>query len=47
VIENENGELRTGMTGFAKIEGETIPVWKAFSLSILRFINVEAWSWLP
>lgn len=47
LIENEHGELRTGMTGFAKIEGETIPVWKAFSLSILRFINVEAWSWLP
>lgn len=47
LIENDKGELRTGMTGFAKIEGETIPVWKAFSLSILRFINVEAWSWLP
>lgn len=47
LIENENGELRTGMTGFAKIEAETIPVWKAFSLSILRFINVEAWSWVP
>ncbi len=47
LIENENGELRTGMTGFAKIEAETIPVWKAFSLSILRFINVEAWSWIP
>lgn len=47
LIENEKGELRTGMTGFAKIESETIPVWKAFSLSILRFINVEAWSWLP
>jgi len=47
LIENENEELRTGMTGFAKIEAETIPVWKAFSLSILRFINVEAWSWVP
>lgn len=47
LIENESGELRTGMTGFAKIEGETIPVWKAFTLSIFRFINVEVWSWIP
>jgi putative peptide zinc metalloprotease protein len=46
-IDNPNGDLKTGMTGYAKIVGTTMPVWKAFSLAILRFVNVQVWSWVP
>jgi len=46
-IDNPKGELKTGMTGYAKIVGTTMPVWKAFSLAILRFVNVQVWSWIP
>ena len=47
VIDNPNGELKTGMTGFAKIETDTMPVWKAFSLALQRFLNIQVWSWIP
>lgn len=47
VIDNPNGELKTGMTGYAKIGGDTMPVWKAFSLALVRFFNVQVWSWIP
>ena len=46
-IDNPNGELKTGMTGYAKIGGTTMPVWKAFSLALRRFFNVQVWSWIP
>ena len=46
-IDNPKGELKTGMTGYAKVVGTTMPVWKAFSLAILRFVNVQVWSWIP
>ena len=41
------GELKTGMTGYAKIATATMPVWKAFSLTLLRFLNIQVWSWIP
>jgi len=47
VIDNPKGELKTGMTGYAKIGGTTMPVWKAFTLTLARFINVQVWSWIP
>ena len=47
LIDNEDGKLMTGMTGYAKIESESMPVWKAFSLAIVRFANVHVWSWIP
>ena len=46
-IENQAGQLKTGMTGRAKIDGVTMPVWQAFSRSIARFINIQVWSWIP
>ena len=46
-IDNHDGALSTGMTGTAKIRGETMPVWKAFSQAILRFVKVQVWSWIP
>lgn len=47
VIDNPDGELKTGMTGFAKIETAWMPVWQAFSLALLRFLNIQVWSWIP
>lgn len=46
-ISNPNGQLKPGMTGYAKIAGETTSVAQAFSRSLVRFIKVEVWSWLP
>jgi putative peptide zinc metalloprotease protein len=46
-IDNVDGHLKTGMTGYAKIEAGTMPVWKAFSQALLRFFSVQVWSWVP
>ncbi|HMN75235.1 MAG TPA: efflux RND transporter periplasmic adaptor subunit [Burkholderiaceae bacterium] len=46
-IENRSGQLRTGMTGRAKIEGATMPVWQAFTRSVARFFKITVWSWIP
>lgn len=47
LIDNKDGKLISGMSGYAKIEGESMPVWKAFSLAVLRFVNLQVWSWIP
>ena len=39
--------IRAGMTGRAKIDGKTMPLILVFSRSLVRFISVEMWSWLP
>lgn len=46
-IDNGNSILKSGMTGYAKISGEDVPVWKAFFRPIIRFFQVEVWSWIP
>lgn len=46
-VPNPQQELRTGMTGYTKIEGTSMPVWKAFSLAVQRFVTVQVWSWIP
>ena len=46
-IDNPEGRLRTGMAGKAKIDGVEMPVWKAFTLGIVRFFQIQVWSWLP
>jgi putative peptide zinc metalloprotease protein len=46
-IPNTEKSLKAGMTGYAKIEGKTLPVIVAFTRPIVRFIQVEVWSWLP
>lgn len=46
-VDNADGSLKTGMSGYAKIEAGTVPVWKAFSLALVRFFNVQVWSWIP
>ncbi len=47
VIGNEEGLLKTGMTGFGKIDGGTKPVIVAFTRMIVRFFRIEIWSWIP
>ncbi|BAZ66705.1 hypothetical protein NIES4106_14570 [Fischerella sp. NIES-4106] len=39
--------LKSGMSGYAKIEGRTMPVILAFTRPIVRFIQIEMWSWIP
>jgi putative peptide zinc metalloprotease protein len=46
-VDNEGGQLKTGMTGYAKVEGPTMPVWEAFSVEMRRFFNIDVWSWVP
>ena len=46
-IDNRDGELKTGMAGRAKVVGVSMPVWKAFTLAVVRFFQIQVWSWLP
>lgn len=46
-FENPDQALRTGMTGQAKIDGKTMPLWEAFSQALVRFVKVQVWSWIP
>lgn len=46
-IANADGQLRSGMTGYAKIETGYMPTWRAFSRMIHRFFLIEFWSWVP
>jgi putative peptide zinc metalloprotease protein len=47
LIKNPDDVLKTGMTGYAKIESIKMPLWRVFSTPVLRFAKVEMWSWLP
>ncbi len=44
---NDAGLLRSGMTGYAKIDGAEMRVWEAYLRSIRRFVEIEVWSWIP
>ncbi|MES9990547.1 MAG: efflux RND transporter periplasmic adaptor subunit [Candidatus Thiodiazotropha sp.] len=46
-FDNRENLLRSGMTGYAKINTVTMPVIAVFTRSILRFFQIEAWSWIP
>lgn len=47
VIENSEQHLKSGMTGYGKIEGTEMLVIEAFTRALVRFFRVEFWSWLP
>ncbi|MEC4982594.1 MAG: efflux RND transporter periplasmic adaptor subunit [Oscillatoria sp. PMC 1068.18] len=49
IIELPNTQrlLKSGMTGYAKIEGTTMPVIVAFTRPVVRFVQIEVWSWIP
>ncbi|GGH57442.1 HlyD family efflux transporter periplasmic adaptor subunit [Frigidibacter albus] len=44
---NPDGMLRSGMTGYAKIEGAEMRTWEAYLRRIVRFFQIEVWSWIP
>jgi multidrug resistance efflux pump len=46
-VPNPDGLLRSGMTGFAKIDGGAKPVIVAFTRMFVRFFLIEIWSWIP
>ena len=46
-LSNPGGSLRPAMSGYAKIDGEDMLVWQAFTRRIIRVVRVEIWSWIP
>lgn len=46
-VNNPDNLLISGMTGYAKIRGNTMPVILAFSRPLVRFFQIEIWSWFP
>jgi len=46
-IPNSEEILKASMTGYAKIDGSTKPLVVAYTRPIVRFIQIEIWSWLP
>lgn len=46
-MDNSDGTLSSGLTGQAKIRGESRIVAVAFTKALVRFIMVECWSWFP
>ena len=46
-LPNDQGELRTGMTGHGKVLVGSQPILVAFTHALIRFIQIEIWSWLP
>ncbi|GAX59669.1 membrane-fusion protein [Candidatus Scalindua japonica] len=47
LIDNKDGLLKSGMSGYMKISSEAMPIWKVLSLSVIRFFKIEVWSWHP
>jgi putative peptide zinc metalloprotease protein len=43
----DNTMLKSGMTGYAKVNGDYISVWEVLTRAAYRFITVELWAWLP
>lgn len=46
-IENRDGMLQSGMTGYAKVAGEDRQIWQILTQAIQRFIAIDLWAWLP
>jgi multidrug resistance efflux pump len=46
-LPNTQNVLKARMSGYAKLEGRTMPVLLAFTRSLVRFVEIELWSWLP
>lgn len=46
-ISNEDGILKSDMTGYAKIATGYRPVWKVLFQPMIRWTKVEVWSWIP
>lgn len=46
-LDNADGRLKSGLTGYGKIEGSETIMLLAFSRALIRFFRIEFWSWLP
>jgi multidrug resistance efflux pump len=46
-VPNPDQQLKSNMTGYAKVAGEEMYVWQAFSRMLVRFFRIEMWSWIP
>lgn len=46
-LPNPKDRLRSQMTGYAKVRGADMMVWQAYTLWLVRFFQVEVWSWFP
>jgi len=46
-LPNSDGFLKSEMTGYAKIETETRPVWDVIVRRLVRWVNVVVWYWIP
>jgi putative peptide zinc metalloprotease protein len=47
IIPNSDGLLQSGMTGFGKVDGGSKYVIVAFTRMLVRFFQIELWSWIP
>jgi len=47
LIPNDNYLLKSGMTGFGKVDSGTKLVVVAFTRMLVRFFTIEMWSWIP
>ena len=46
-LDNSDQTLKAGMTGYAKISAGAKPLIVLLTRPIVRFIQIELWSWLP
>ncbi|WP_457573339.1 HlyD family secretion protein [Desulfolithobacter sp.] len=46
-LDNHDGAIKSGMTGYAKIQSSELPLWNILSMGLRRFARIEMWSWLP
>jgi len=46
-FKSDDESLKSGLSGYAKVDGGTFMVWEVLTHSIYRFITVELWAWIP
>lgn len=46
-FDNSESRFPSGLTGYAKIECERMPLIQAFTRMLSRFVFVEIWAWIP
>jgi hypothetical protein len=44
-VDNPQGELRPGMSGWAKIDGGWRPLGAVLLRRVTRYFRTEVWSW--
>lgn len=47
LLDNQDGRLKSEMTGYAKIEAGHKPLGIALLSPLIRFFSVRVWSWIP